>query len=118
MPSFNWDGDQRFVFNTFERNEVYGEAYLYDMSTATDGVLNPVDGVCCYHSATFSPDGTHILLVFQDVRRGANSETQLYYIPIDQIATEAEFIPLRLPPRLFPDAREYIHIALRPVPSE
>jgi len=112
LPSFDWDGDQRFLFNTFKRNEGYGELYLYDMTTAMEKKINPVDGVCCYRDATFSPDGTHILFVFQDIRRGSDSETQLYYIPVDQIDTDTTFIPIRLPLRFFSNPRENILFAL------
>ena len=114
LPSYDWDGDQQFLFNTFIRNENYGELYLYDMSPSSARKLNPVDGVCCYGNAIFSPDGTHILLVFQDVRRGDRSENQLYYIPIDQIGTATEFSPIRLPPLFFRDLRENIQLDLRP----
>lgn len=114
LPSYAWDGDQQFLFNTFERNAGYGELYLYDMSTGTERRLNPVDGVCCYRDAIFSPDGTHILLVFQDVRRGADSVNQLYYIPLDQIGTGTKFNPIRLPLRFFPNLRENIQLALHP----
>src|SRR5262245_52237819 len=57
LPSYHWDGDQRFLFNTLKRNDAYGELYLYDMSTMTATKINPIDGVCCYGSAVFSPDG-------------------------------------------------------------
>ncbi|HKY53852.1 MAG TPA: protein kinase [Anaerolineales bacterium] len=115
LPSYHWDGDQQFLFNSFKRNAIYGELYLYDMSTATASKINPVDGVCCYGSAVFSPNGTHILFVFQDVRSGENSVTQLYYIPMDQIGKGETFTPIRLPLQFFPDLREEIELALRPV---
>ncbi len=114
LPSYDWDGSERFLFNTFERNSGYGALYLYDMSTTAESKINPVDGVCCYRDATFSPDGTYILTVFQDVRSGANSVTQLYYISIAQIGTGEIFMPIKLPLRFFPDLRENILLALRP----
>jgi serine/threonine-protein kinase len=114
LPSYDWDGDQRFLFNSFIRNRSYGELYLYDMSMGTARKIDPIDGVCCYGSAVFSPDHSYILLVFQDVRAGAESENQLYYIPIDQIGAGAEFSPIRLPPLFFPDPRENIQLALQP----
>ncbi len=115
LPSHHWDGSQRFLFNSLQRNMGYGELYLYNMSTALMSKINPIDGACCYGAAVFSPDGTHILVTFQDVRRGAESEMQLYYIPFEQIGTEAEFSPLKLPLHFFPDLRENIQLALRPV---
>jgi hypothetical protein len=114
LPSYDWDGGQQFLFNTFIRNKNYGELYLYDMSTSSVRKLNPVDGFCCYGNAVFSPDGTYILLVFQDARRGDRSENQLYYIPIAQIGTATEFTPIKLPPLFFRDLRENIQLDLRP----
>ena len=84
------------------------------MAAGTARKINPVDRVCCYGNAVFSPDGTHILLVFQDVRRGDRSENTLYYIPIDQIGTGTEFSAMRLPPLFFRDLRETIQLAVQP----
>ena len=114
LPSYHWDGDHRILFNTFIRNAVYGQLYVYDTATGIETKLNPINNVCCYQSAAFSPDGTYVLLAFQDERRGADSETQLYYLPIDQIGTGATFTPIKLPLYLFPDSREDIEVALRP----
>jgi Tol biopolymer transport system component len=114
LPFYNWDGNQQFLFNSLKRNVGYGELYLYDISTTMVAKINPVDGVCCYGTAAFSPDGTHILLVFQDERRGADSESELYYIPVDQINSGVEFVPIRLPLQFFPDLRESIQLAMRP----
>lgn len=114
LPSYHWDGKERFLFNTFKRNVGYGELYLYDRSTSAARKINPIDGACCYGSAVFSPDGTYLLLIFQDVQRGAESENQLYYVPIDQIGTSTDFTPIKLPLHFFPDLREPILLALRP----
>ena len=114
LPSYHWDGENRILFNTFKRNVVYGELYLYDMSSGIELKYNPINSICCYQSAAFSPDGTHLLLVFQDERRCADSETQLYYLPIEQIGTGATFTSIRLPLRFFPNSRDTIEVALRP----
>ncbi|GAB4462519.1 MAG: hypothetical protein Kow0070_21630 [Anaerolineales bacterium] len=113
IPSYHWDGNSRFLFNTFIRNGGYGALYLYDTSTTQETLLNPVQGKCCYRGATFSPDGAYILFAFQDISKGADSRTELYYIPLtarDNIA------PLRLPLGFFTDLRENILFALRPAP--
>jgi hypothetical protein len=115
LPSHHWDGDQRFLFNSFKRNVGYGELYLYDMSTSAVSKINPIDDSCCYGSAAFSPDGTHILLTFQDLRLGDRSKMELYYIPLEQIGSAETFTPVKLPVRFFPDLRENIQLALRPV---
>jgi serine/threonine protein kinase len=114
LPSYDWDGNQRFLLNSLKRNAGYGELYLYDLSATQASKINPVEGSCCYGSATFSPDGTYILLVFQDENLGAESVTQFYYIPIEEIGTGATFVPIKLPLQFFPDLRENIQLALRP----
>jgi len=114
IPSYHWDGNEQFVFNTYVRNSGYGELYFYNLATRQDEHINPVDGTCCYRSATFSPDGTYISFVFQDINQGPEGVSKLYYIPIDQIGSE--ITPLRLPFGFFPNKTENILIALRPPP--
>lgn len=111
IPSYHWDGGSRFLFNTFIRNGGYGALYLYDIASTQETLLNPVQGKCCYRSATFSPDGTYILFAFQDRSLGANSRTELYYIPLTH---SGEIAPFRLPLGFFTDLRENILFALRP----
>lgn len=111
LPSYHWDGRERFLLNTYIRNGGYGDLYLYDMAAARETRLNPVNGVCCYRSATFSPDGTRILFAFQDIGKGSESRTELYYIPLDG---SQPVIPFRLPLDIFKDIRENIMLALRP----
>jgi serine/threonine-protein kinase len=110
LPSYHWDGDDRFLFNTFIRNRGYGELYLYDVSTERETHLNPMNGACCYRGATFSPDGAYILFVFQDIGQGPEGRSELYYIPLDG---DGEITPFRLPLSFFTDIREDIHFALR-----
>ena len=111
LASYHWDGGQRFVFNTNKRNGGYGNLYVYDTSTAKGEMINPVDGTCCYRNATFSPDGTYVLFIFQDINLGSESESKLYYIPVDQIGSDVT--PLRLPLGFFPNPRESILVALK-----
>jgi hypothetical protein len=54
------------------------------------------------------------LLAFQDVRRGADSETQLYYVPMGLLGKSEKITPVKLPLHFFPDLRENIQLALRP----
>ena len=112
LPSYDWYGNERFAFNTYVRNDGYGELYLYDMITGEEQHINPVDGTCCHRSATFSPDGTHILFAYQDISEGSESRTKLYYISLD--GSDA-VIPFNLPLGFFTNPREKILFALRPV---
>ncbi len=114
LPSYNWDGEQQILFNTLKRNQGYGELYLYNMSTTLVRKINPVNGTCCYRDSILSPDGTYILLFFQNENLGADSETQMYYIPVDQVDTDTTFTLIKLPLRFFPDPRENLEVALRP----
>jgi hypothetical protein len=49
------------------------------------------------------------------VRLGAESVTQLYYLPLEEIGTGTAFTPIKLPLQFFPDLRERIQLALRPL---
>jgi hypothetical protein len=113
LPAYAWDGNQRFLLNTFKRNEGYGDLYLYDMSTGEARKINPIDGTCCYRDAQFSPDGKYILFAFQDLRLGEGSETQLYYFPLAAIGATTDFKPIKLPPGFFPNLRESVQPVLR-----
>jgi len=114
LPSYNWDDGQQILFNTLRRNAGYGDLYLYNMSTTLARKIDPVNGTCCYRDSILSPDGTYILLFFQNENLGSDSETQMYYIPVDQIGSEIPFTPIKLPLRFFPDPRENLEVALRP----
>jgi hypothetical protein len=117
LPSYHWDGDRQFLFNSFIRNDNYGELYLYDMTENAAEKIHPIGNNCCYGSAAFSPDGTHILLVFQDQDLGANSKNRLYYFPLDQLETLTDLTPLPLPNVFFDDLDENIQLALHPAPT-
>jgi len=112
LPSYAWDGEDLFLFNTFKRNDGFGELYLYDMSTGIAKKINPMAGQCCYRDARFSPDGTSIIFAYQDYSKGANSETQVYYLPLDQVGKNFDVKPVKLPLNFFPTSREKPQFAL------
>jgi serine/threonine protein kinase len=112
IPAFTWDGNNKFLLNTYKRNAGYGDLYLYDASTGSATKINPVRGICCYRDAAFSPDGSYILLFFQNEAQGANSETQMYYIALDQLGSD--ITPIKLPVRFFPNPRENLEAVLHP----
>jgi hypothetical protein len=115
LPSFTWDGNQLFVFNTLKRNEGYGHLYTYDLSTEQENKINPINkGACCYRDARISPDGRFILFAFQDLGLGAESKTLVYYIPLDQLGSDTTFEPIKFPSSLFADPRANPQFALRP----
>jgi len=109
LSYFHWDGENRFLLNTYVRNSGYGELYLYDMSTGDATQLDPVGG-CCYRNATLSPDDTYMLFLYQDVAQGAQGEVSLYYVPLDGNGTPT---PFRLPLGFFSNIREETLFALQ-----
>jgi serine/threonine protein kinase len=103
IASFDWDGDHLFLLSDIVRNDGFGDLYLYNSNSHQEVILNPIDGVCCYRDATWSPDGKYILFVFQ---RFDSSEIGIYYIPFAEIGTGKTFTPIELPLRFFATPRE------------
>jgi predicted Ser/Thr protein kinase len=121
IPNFSWNGDLLFVLNSFERNGGFGDLYVYNTdlhklqtNTPDKDSIDPIDGVCCYRSPTWSPDGHYLMFVFQDIRQGENSAIQLYYVPFGDIGTGASFTPISMPNTFFKKATENPEPALRP----
>jgi hypothetical protein len=112
ITSYDWNGDRLFLLNDSVRNDGFGDLYLYNSETHQETVINPIDGVCCYRDATWSPDGKYIMFVFQ---RFDSSEVSLYYIPFADIGTGKIFKSIELPDRFFLQ-REKPQPVLRAVP--
>jgi Tol biopolymer transport system component len=112
MPDFDWDGVEQFVFNVNRRNNGWGELYIYNWKTHKPTPIFP--GSCCYRDARFSPDGTYVLYEFQDQGAGPTAQTILYYVPVGELNTGANFIPFDFPKGFFPDPKEGTQAALRP----
>jgi formylglycine-generating enzyme required for sulfatase activity/tetratricopeptide (TPR) repeat protein len=113
LPSYDWDGNDLFVFNTFKRNSGWGELYVYNWQTHNPTLIKPVEGKCCYRDGRFSPDGTYLFFEFQDETSGANPPTVLYYIPVGELNTGANFVSIPLPDGFFKNPRENAQAALR-----
>lgn len=115
IPDFDWDGLDQFTFNTSRRNNGWGELYIYNWKIYRGVQQSPV-GPCCYRDARWSPDGTYLLVSFQDLGLGANAQTELYYLPVGELGTGANFTPFPFEAGFFRDPREGIQAALRPAP--
>ncbi len=113
IPDFDWDGFELFAFNTARRNNGWGELHIYNWKIFKGVHYSPL-GPCCYRDSRWSPDGTYILLAFQDLTLGADAKTMLYYVPVGELGTGAKFTPLPLPPDFFKNPREAPQPALRP----
>ena len=111
IPSFDWNGGKLFLVNDTERNDGFGNLYLYDNGTQTGKKINPINGTCCYRDARFSPDGTHILFAYQ---RFDGTRIQLYYIPFADLDKGLEWKPIQGLDVIFSTAREKPQPVLRP----
>jgi serine/threonine protein kinase len=114
FQNFGWDGLYLFTLNNNIRNDGFGDLYIYNTDLhKVQKSVNPVDQVCCYRDASWSPDGNYLVVAFQDLRQGSGSVTQLYLIPYGSLGTGATYIPLPLP--ALADVRERPQAVLRPV---
>jgi Tol biopolymer transport system component len=120
IPNFGWDGNLLFALNSYERNGGYGDLYVYNtnlhklQSFGGRDAINPIDGVCCYRSPTWSPDGRYLMFVFQDIRQADKSVIQLYYVPYGSVGTGATYQPINLPDTFFKKPSDDPQPALRP----
>lgn len=116
IPSFDWDGAERFLLNDIVRYERFGNLYLYDMQTRQGSRINPIDNACCYRDAHWSPDGSHVLLLFQDIRLGGETLNLLYYAPAEALTTGDFGQPIPLPLDLKTEPRFAPQFEFRPTP--
>ncbi len=115
IVNFDWDGDLLFFLNTNVRNNGFGDMVFYSAFTHRADPAAPYEGNCCYRDASFSPDSSHVIFAFQDIRLGSISPIGLYLIPSDSITTPRELEPLPLPDGFFTERDEAPHPILRPV---
>ena len=113
ITSYDWDGDHLFLLNDAIRNDGFGDLYLYDSQARQAEKINPIDGVCCYRDARWSPDKTYIFFVFQ---RYGTSEIEFYYMPYADAGKNKSWVPISSVDTLFSTAREKPQPALRPIP--
>jgi serine/threonine protein kinase len=111
IASYDWDGANLFLLNDNIRNDGFGDLYLYDSSTQNAAKINPLDGMCCYRDARWSPDGSYIFFAFQ---RSDSSQIQFYYVPFGDSNGGHEWTPIQIPDILFTTPREKPQPALRP----
>lgn len=113
--NFDYDGDMVFFINSGIRNGGFGDLVFYNAFTHKFEKAAPYEGNCCYRDAAFSPDGTHVLFAFQDIRLGTESPINLYLIPSDSITTKRVLDPIPLPEGFFTKRNDAPMPVLRPV---
>ena len=114
IQNFAWDGQFLFALFTHKRNGGYGDLWVYNTDLHRAEIINPIDGNCCYRDPYWSPDGRHLLFLYQDQSLGSETNTQLYYAAFGTIGTGLSYAPLPLPEGFFEDPREHPQPVLRP----
>ncbi|GAB4568116.1 MAG: hypothetical protein Fur0017_10460 [Anaerolineales bacterium] len=114
LSNFDWDGDILFFLTSNVRNGGFGDLALYNIVTHKAIKAAPYESNCCYRDASFSPDGSHMIFAFQDIRLAGQSPINLYIIPADTISTPRTLTPLPLPENFFTSRTEAPQPILRP----
>ena len=112
ITSYDWDGDHLFLLNDNIRNDGFGDLYLYDSQARTGEKINPINELCCYRDARWSPDKNYIFFVFQ---RLGTTEIQFYYVPVADLGKSEGWTPMENVDTLFSTPREKPQPALRPL---
>ena len=116
IPSIDWDGNQLLLFNDAIQNGGFGNLYLYDRTTQTVQMINPVEGSCCYRDARWSPDGQHVLFLFQDNRETKAVTNAFYYVTYSELLSGQVGSPIEFPFRILEDPNEKPQPAIKSEP--
>jgi serine/threonine-protein kinase len=115
LQNFGYDGNNLLAMVSYTRNDGYGHMYIYNHeSYKADEKINPVGGECCYRDPEFSPDGSHLIFVYQPYE--IDPITQLYFVSYGTIGSGATYEPLPLPELFFENHKEKPQPVLRPAP--
>lgn len=114
IVNFDFDGDLLFFLNSNIRNNGFGDLVFYNAFTHKATPANVYEGNCCYRDAAFSPDSSHVIFAFQDIRLGSTSPINLYLIPADSIEVQRKLEPMPLPDNFFTNRSEAPHPIMRP----
>lgn len=114
IPTVDWDGADLFLLATNKRNDGFGYFYAYSTSSHKPEQLDPTGKVCCYRDASWSPDGSYLMVAFQDIALGAEAEIELYYLLYGTLGTGGTYTPIEIPEGFFTNRKESPQFALRP----
>jgi hypothetical protein len=67
------------------------------MKTQQGGRVYASDANCCYRDVQYSPDGTHVLLFFQDINLANQIRNVLYFVPVESVASGQFGDPIPIP---------------------
>jgi len=114
IVNFDWDGEELFYMNTNKRNHGFGHLGIYNTRVYSFQTIAPIENICCYRDATFSPDGTHTIFAFQDIRLGSEGQIVLYYVPNEDMTKIGTLLPMPLPFGFFTEHDEAPMPVFRP----
>ena len=114
IQDFTWNGADLFALTSYQRNDGYGDLWIYNTDLYRGYKANPIGGECCYRNPFFSPDGKYLAFVFQDARLNPHGPAFLYYLPYAALDSGLVYPPLPLPPEFFSDRRSKPQPILRP----
>lgn len=112
IVEYDYDGRDVFFFHSGVFSGGFGRLVFY--SAFTHKFQKAFNDACCYRDATFSPDGTYVLLAFKDITVGDTAPVQLYYVPVNTLLSGGALTPLPLPEKFFSRRDETPVFALRP----
>lgn len=115
IVNFDWDGKDLFYINNNKRNHGFGHLGIYNTRIFSFQEVAPIENICCYRDATFSPDGTHTIFAFQDIRLGSEGQIVLYYVPNEDMTKIGTLDPIPLPFGFFTEHDDAPMPIFRPV---
>lgn len=116
IQNFTWDGSNLFALTSFQRNDGFGDLWIYNTELHRGFLANPIDGKCCYRDPIFSPDGKYLAFIFQDAGTSPFGPASLYIIPYEALDTSMVFPPLQLPEYFLSQPRLKPQPVFRPSP--
>ncbi len=114
IQDFAWNGDELFALTSYQRNDGFGDLWVYNTDLHRGFKANPIDGECCYRDPVFSPDGKYLAFAYQDTRLAPNGAAVLYYVPYAALDSSLVYPPLPLPTEFFSERRSKPQPILRP----
>jgi hypothetical protein len=115
IVSWDWDGQSLFLLNSNVRNDGFGKLIVYNLDNFGKKDAKPV-GTCCYRDATWSGDGNHVALAFQDIGAGSAGPIDIYLVPYSAFTSGGHFAPFSLPEPFYTNTRDKPGLALRAAP--
>ncbi|GAB4526046.1 MAG: hypothetical protein Fur0018_11100 [Anaerolineales bacterium] len=111
IEDYAWDRRDTFILygNVLHNG---GDMVMYNLQTHKAREINPIEGRCCYRDVHFSPDGSYIGFVFQDVRY--TNPAEVYFVPLAILDSGARLQPLPFPSYFFDASGVDVSLAIRP----